>query len=46
MERAVHHRVCPRMDGSSHIPQPAQGEHQKYELRQCNRGQVCSAYLV
>ena len=36
----------PRMDRSSHIPQPAQGEHQKYELRQCDRGQVGSAYLV
>ena len=27
MERPVHHRVCPRMDDSSHIPQPAQGKH-------------------
>ena len=25
--RPVHHRVCPCMDDSSHIPQPAQGKH-------------------
>ena len=27
MECPVHHGVCPRMDDSSHVSQPAQGKH-------------------
>ena len=37
MERPVHHRLCSIMDGSSHVPQSAQGKYWEYKLRQHDR---------